>query len=254
MFNLQALSEPEFMSKTVVILAGYENKIDQMMTTNEGLRSRFAANKIMFPDMTEEHVRDILVAHLQRTFKLDLAPDAAAVAVALARRMKGMPTFSNGRTAKTWAQEVNKVWCRRWALGAASRVTADDLQVAATKLMETMSTVGPKSRRPPIDMDKIKSIDDVFASQGLVGCEDIKARLHEVEAIARAAAGRRRDGGRGSDAGTDAELTKLMNYLFVGKPGTGACAPVGPRLRAPVAHARSRVRCAPVALYTSRVV
>lgn len=46
---VQIMTEPRFLNKMVVVMAGYEAQLDELMTVNPGLKSRFSA-KLHFPD------------------------------------------------------------------------------------------------------------------------------------------------------------------------------------------------------------
>lgn len=46
---VQIMTEPRYMNKMVVVMAGYEAQVDELMAVNPGLKSRFS-EKLHFPD------------------------------------------------------------------------------------------------------------------------------------------------------------------------------------------------------------
>jgi len=66
------LTSPEFNGKMVVILAGYEDKMDIMLKINDGLRRRFT-EKVIFERFSLRDCETILSSELARR-KLDLEP------------------------------------------------------------------------------------------------------------------------------------------------------------------------------------
>jgi len=212
----QALTEPEFEGKLVVILAGYEEDIDGLLAVNPGMASRFP-NKFVFPDLSSEAMQQLVTGYLARMYNgLQLAPEAAADLPALVARLQVMPKFSNGRTAETLAQLAYRKRALRLqgqppAGSEAGVLSAADVKAAAYEAMADMADVAPMGMAAfaPIDVASITSIDDVFQGQGLLGLDGIKQQLREMETSIRQA------------AADKAPCPVEMNFLFVGKPGTG---------------------------------
>ncbi|KAI9763908.1 MAG: hypothetical protein M1840_009020 [Geoglossum simile] len=59
------LTKPKFMGKIVVILAGYDNDMDQLMAVNAGLSSRFP-EEVIFRNMSPEHCLQLLVRDIEK--------------------------------------------------------------------------------------------------------------------------------------------------------------------------------------------
>jgi hypothetical protein len=208
----QALTQPEFQGKMAIVLAGYADKIDQLLGANQGLARRFSA-RFVFPDMDAAAVAAAAVAFLKREYGLELTPEAVAAMPVQASRLRGMPKFSNGGTAETLAKEVyRKRALRLLGLPADApgdrAVTAADLQAAALEVMGTLADVAAGGAIPALG-PPITSVEDVVEREGLLGLEDIKQELREIEVAIRAAW---EDG---------VENPVEMNFLFMGKPGTG---------------------------------
>jgi hypothetical protein len=104
---VQSLTDDKFRGKLVVILAGYAADIDQLMSANAGLASRFG-NTVSFPDFTPADCCQLLQQALasQQFGCLQLTPAAAAALPDMASRLAAAPRFGNGRTVKDWAKGV----------------------------------------------------------------------------------------------------------------------------------------------------
>jgi hypothetical protein len=85
----------------LVVLAGYDADMDEMLSVNPGLKSRFA-ERIVFNDLSIAATRDLLVLKLKAK-KISLSPEDAQSAelLALAQQLKESPDFSNGRDVET---------------------------------------------------------------------------------------------------------------------------------------------------------
>lgn len=71
----QILTEPKFMGKMVVILAGYEQQIEELLAINPGLKSRFS-EQLMFPSFTAAETQQLLVQQLDKRYGLQLSEEA----------------------------------------------------------------------------------------------------------------------------------------------------------------------------------
>lgn len=74
---VQCLTDDKYKGNMVVVVAGYENDIDQLMNANPGLASRFPET-LHFPDFDVDDCCRLLESGLKRAFSTDLSPDAAA--------------------------------------------------------------------------------------------------------------------------------------------------------------------------------
>jgi hypothetical protein len=72
---VQILTEPRFKGKMVVILAGYEAQVDELMLINPGLKSRFS-EKLHFADFSVEDACSMLRRLLTGQQGLTLSPSA----------------------------------------------------------------------------------------------------------------------------------------------------------------------------------
>lgn len=73
---VQIMTEPRFMNKMVVVLAGYEGKIDELMAVNPGLKSRFS-EKLHFPDFGSEDACKMFRTQLSK-YGMDMSEEIKA--------------------------------------------------------------------------------------------------------------------------------------------------------------------------------
>ncbi len=85
--------------RLVVIVAGYPDLMEQFLTSNPGLRSRFA-REITFPDYSNEDLVAIIRRHATDADYL-IAADADPTLVAIFDRARRSPEFGNARNART---------------------------------------------------------------------------------------------------------------------------------------------------------
>ncbi|GFH21452.1 NFX1-type zinc finger-containing protein 1, partial [Haematococcus lacustris] len=109
---VQLLTEPRFMKKMVVILAGYEAEIDQLLTANPGLKSRFS-ERLHFPDFSCKDACSLLRKQIETKHGLELDPKALASLPGLMQQLIAAPGWSNGRDVGTWADRVFRTWSLR---------------------------------------------------------------------------------------------------------------------------------------------
>ena len=85
--------------RLVVIVAGYPDLMEQFLTSNPGLRSRFA-REITFPDYGNDELVAIIRQHATDADYL-IEPDADATLADLFDRARRSPGFGNARHART---------------------------------------------------------------------------------------------------------------------------------------------------------
>lgn len=109
----------------VVILAGYEDKMEQFFTLNPGMRSRIA-HHIRFPDYTEEEliaIGKLMIA--EQNYYLD-GPAQEAFAEYVRCRKK-LPNFANARSIRNAIDRFKLRQARR-LFERGGRVSTDDLR------------------------------------------------------------------------------------------------------------------------------
>ena len=98
----QILTDQQFKGKMVVVLAGYEAKVEELLAVNPGLKSRFS-ERLVFPDFTAEDAILLLKQQLAADYSLELSTEADAqlpglmqqVMTAAARQMHFRPCIEH---------------------------------------------------------------------------------------------------------------------------------------------------------------
>jgi hypothetical protein len=111
---VKCMTSENLKEKMVIILAGYESDIDDMLKVNPGLRSRFS-DKVLFENIVPDVAASMLVHKLKDMHGLDLDPDAHNALEAFCQRLCDAPNFANGRDVENWAKRVYKQVAQRVA-------------------------------------------------------------------------------------------------------------------------------------------
>ncbi|KAI1758774.1 P-loop containing nucleoside triphosphate hydrolase protein [Hypoxylon sp. FL1150] len=106
---VDCMTKERFQNKLVVILAGYDNDINRLMSQNPGLTSRFPET-IAFHNLPPRHCRDLLLQCLQRK-KLDVSGLEASTTLDakllnLFGTLAQTPSWGNARDIQTLAKSV----------------------------------------------------------------------------------------------------------------------------------------------------
>ena len=87
----QALTSEELLGQVVVILAGYEAPLDDMLDANQGLRSRFT-EKLLFRDFPIETVQQLLRKEIENDFGVENMDDGVLPAIpSIAQKLIQVP-------------------------------------------------------------------------------------------------------------------------------------------------------------------
>ena len=112
----------------IVILAGYSREMEEFLTANSGLKSRFP-NIIEFPDYTaEELLRITRITVENKGYVLDAACDAPLTAYFAARQAEDARTAGNGRMARNLVEDAILNQSRRLTAGDVSALTRQNLE------------------------------------------------------------------------------------------------------------------------------
>lgn len=133
------LTKPTFMDKIVVILAGYDNDINKLLSVNPGLASRFP-EQVVFRDMSPEHCLEVLKRSIeeqdiQSPPITDPESDIHTEMVVLFKRLASLPSWGNARDIKTLAKTmIGSVFRSQSSPSGALAITADEI-LRHTKVM-----------------------------------------------------------------------------------------------------------------------
>ncbi|MDO5503399.1 MAG: AAA family ATPase [Actinomycetia bacterium] len=191
--------------KFVAIFAGYTAEMDRFLGSNPGLRSRIP-KIIEFPDYTPEQVGHIVVGRLKRHWQFD--EDLAATTAAQVYAALPAKDRSNGRWARTFAEEIEKRHKQRIAR---ENLTTDD--EVLTIRAETIKAAA--DRGAPEDTATKQATLAALLEQldGLVGLDPVKDWVRDL--IDEVTADRRLQ-----QASVTAD-PPAYHMVFTGNPGTG---------------------------------
>ncbi|KAF8249012.1 P-loop containing nucleoside triphosphate hydrolase protein [Wilcoxina mikolae CBS 423.85] len=104
------LTKPTYLGKIVVILAGYDDDMNQLLAVNSGLSSRFPET-ITFRNMSPEHCIEVLLRDLEQKkisapFLRDTNSRAYRDLRDLIVKLSSLPSWGNARDVKTLAKTM----------------------------------------------------------------------------------------------------------------------------------------------------
>ncbi|KAJ1439635.1 hypothetical protein B484DRAFT_391717, partial [Ochromonadaceae sp. CCMP2298] len=121
---------PEHLHRTVVVLAGYPEQMEQMLLSNSGLRSRFTG-RMHFPDWDAADCVGRIGAQCERE-DIDLAQAASAHLLAALAEFRSRPGWANARDSVTTYDLLYRARARRCAAvvesGGAAFLLADAVE------------------------------------------------------------------------------------------------------------------------------
>ncbi|KAF8533083.1 P-loop containing nucleoside triphosphate hydrolase protein [Trichophaea hybrida] len=125
------VTKPKFLGKIVIILAGYDNDMNKLMTVNPGLSSRFP-EEVIFQNMSAESCLQLLDRELKKKkIKAEALqnPDAAPYRemVSLLEQLSALQSWGNGRDVKNLAKTmIGKVYKGKPKAGEAMTLSPED--------------------------------------------------------------------------------------------------------------------------------
>ena len=133
------LTKPTFMDKIVVILAGYDNDINNLISVNPGLASRFP-EQIVFRNMSPEHClevlkRDVEKEDIQTPPLVDPRSKVHKEMVVLLKQLASLPSWGNARDIKTLAKNMIGSVYRTQSLSSDALTISEDEILRHTKIM-----------------------------------------------------------------------------------------------------------------------
>jgi Holliday junction resolvasome RuvABC ATP-dependent DNA helicase subunit len=195
----------------VVIAAGYSEQMEQFLSSNPGMASRFSRT-IEFPNYSVGELVTIVLG-MCAAHQYELAPDAVdALTAYLAAVPKGA-TFGNGRVARKIFEEMVNNQASRLAADPSAdsldlrRLTATDLDgLEGAAAAEPASVADPVAVPDPVPVPVSASAERISR---LVGLDEVRAALGDrLAGIAKLLADGERADGR-------------ANLVFAGRDGAG---------------------------------
>ena len=127
---VKCLTSEDYRRQLIVILAGYEKDMDEMLQVNAGLRSRFT-ERIHFDDFDEGNIFEMIVKKLRDEDDAELHPSAMNLArEEVCRELKGLPGFSNGRDVETFVTKIILAKVNRFHKNEDMDILVEDLENA----------------------------------------------------------------------------------------------------------------------------
>lgn len=158
---VDSLTKPQYLNKLVVILAGYEQEMNSLLSVNSGLMSRFSTD-VVFRHMTPDHCLDLLLRRLSAVGISVIGDADKQVALDIFHDLAALPFWGNGRDIDNLAKMVSATVFKSVTHESAELIVsaaeiADVLRemhkerVARSKLRERSDTArqGPDGLRMP---------------------------------------------------------------------------------------------------------
>ncbi len=195
----------------VVILAGYERQMEEFLSSNPGLNSRFGL-RIKFPGYSGGELTALALAALEQRGEV-LTPQAREALIRMMhevdRRRLG-DELGNGRFIRSLLDRAGQARDVRVMAALAEPTAADLLTLDADDIEHSYSELTARFRgysEPP-------SVDSALAElDSLIGLEPVKRQVHEIAAQLRVARVRDRQG--------LSSAPPARHFVFTGPPGTG---------------------------------
>lgn len=147
------LTHEKFKSKIVVILAGYENDINRLLSVNSGLSSRFP-EIIEFQNFTPKACLEILDKRLQQN-KITLAdlsdPSSKGYSsmTSVVEDLSGLPSWGNARDMETLAQQMSGVVLKQLPDDGKSTQLILHTKDALARMLSMLDEKRRRSNMPP---------------------------------------------------------------------------------------------------------
>ncbi|KAJ7116098.1 P-loop containing nucleoside triphosphate hydrolase protein [Mycena filopes] len=125
------LTQPRYQSKIVVILAGYDVEMNELLSVNSGLSSRFPET-LDFPNMSAEKCMQVLRRELEKS-DVELDTSGSEEMAQLVQQMSHLSSWGNARDMKTISKKMVGVALRSSNAGDKKLALNHDDAVACLK-------------------------------------------------------------------------------------------------------------------------
>ena len=178
----------------VVILAGYEDEMQDFLKANSGLKSRFP-NIVHFEDYTVDELYEIAkVTALSKGYKLNTNCEEGLRRQFEKHQIKGKNDGGNGRLVRNLIEA---------AIIKQSQRVINDLTADMEELIDA-----------DFGFDKIVEFDLEKSLAEIIGMESVKKFIRTQYTMIQA-------NKRRKDANISVDTTQSLNMIFAGNPGTG---------------------------------
>ena len=159
------MTNERFMNKLVIILAGYDHQMNELLAVNPGLSSRFS-EEIIFQNMSPEQCLELLDKDLRKEQFIvpelsdKTSPTYVEMQGAIAR-MSALPSWGNARDVKTLGKRlVRKAFANMASGGPSESLSAEEaLSIVKSMLQEQLARHGIADTAPSSSSMPMASID-----------------------------------------------------------------------------------------------
>jgi SpoVK/Ycf46/Vps4 family AAA+-type ATPase len=195
----------------IIILAGYERQMDNFLSSNPGLTSRFAV-RVKFPGYTPAELLALADLAIERRGEL-LDPDARPVLWRLFEdvgRRRMADDLGNGRFVRSLLEKAGQARDVRVMSAVTEPTPADLVTLRAGDLEQAFAVLTTRFR----GYGQTPTLESALAElDALIGLEPVKRQVHEIAAQLKVA--------RLRDAHGLASQPPARHFVFTGPPGTG---------------------------------
>jgi hypothetical protein len=158
---VDSLTKPRFHGKMIVVLAGYEDDMNKLLSINPGLSSRFS-EEVIFRNMRPEDCVKLLELKLEKAgISIDQNgdPSESNKVAEIFRALSDLPSWGNGRDVETLAKSITRA--------TFLDDTTDALRVSTTRLIDHLNSFMKERRargtpRGPGPIDELQKSPMAF--------------------------------------------------------------------------------------------
>ena len=141
------LEEDKYKRNIVVILAGYERNMREMMQMNQGMQSRFE-NQFIFDDWSAEKCMKTVQKMLEEQFKSILTRTARSTLTQYIRSLQAEASFANGRGCRNLANKLSRFAMSKGLRVVSKQIDQDSVQMFQISTEMLKSYIKTYSRTP----------------------------------------------------------------------------------------------------------
>jgi hypothetical protein len=178
---IQLMTSEKYIGKMAVILAGYENDIEELMSKNEGFKRRFQ-EMVVFEDWTAEYSTQVLFEQLREN--CNLSPDSLnPIEVSWHMdRLRGAPKWGNGGDVTHLGKVIYEIMARRLLDSNVGnfQVHLEDITMAVDDVIRMKETGHPNDTTLNWNNLEWKELQSSKAKAECRVSQDLQSRLRRI--------------------------------------------------------------------------